>query len=106
MSDQAIDFEDLVGQEYDFYGCDEQRFKLDDQVYEVVDGEIMESSDRSGFHELPIARVVIEADAMCDEGYEINDLHDGHCWLNFGFGCHCWPGKHDFFEYTPKDAED
>ena len=116
MSDREIDFDDLVGLEYDFYGCDEQRFKLDDQVYEVIGDDdcaffaVVESSDHRGFHDLPIARVVVEFAAFNDEGYELIDLHDGHCWLRFETLINDTSERsYDtvfVFEYTPKEPGD
>ena len=107
MSDHAIDFDDMVGGEFDFYGCDGQCFSLDGLVYEVgEDGDVGLASDRSGFHALPIARVVVEHACFNDSGYELIDLHDGHCWLCFGEELVDTDYATQFvFEYTPKDME-
>lgn len=99
------DFNALIGGEFDFYGVDNNCFKLDDVAYEAVEDEAdgyrsmlgcVETRDVDGkiFFRTPIARVVLER----SEGYEKNewggeapmdlykltDLHDGHCWLRFG----------------------
>ncbi len=110
-SDQAIDFDELIGEEFDFYGVDGQCFKLDGNVYEAVEGdegldEVRISHDKHSFHELPIARVVIENGAFTDDVYELTDLHDGHCWLSFGneyadSSEHC---ASFLFDYFPKEA--
>lgn len=89
MSEETIDFDELVGQEFDFYGVDGQCFKLDDMVYEAIENdhrldEVRICHDQHRFHELPIARVVIENGSFADDVYDVVDLHDGHCWLNFG----------------------
>ena len=113
MTSREIDFDELVGGEFDFYGCDEQRFKLDDQVYEVIGDndcvffEVLQCEDNSGFHDLPIARVVVESTAFNDEGYEFIDLHDGHRWLRFEMLVNDTSERSydtEFvFEYTPKE---
>lgn len=102
-----IDFDELVGQEFDFYGVDGQCFKLDEKVYEAAErDEVKVCHDRHRFHELPIARVVVENGAFSDEVYELVDLHDGHCWLQFGTEPHCEKCRESLFvfEFTPKEA--
>jgi hypothetical protein len=108
----SIDFEELVGQEFDFYGVDGNCFKLDDVAYETIDGdgldEVRICHDQHRFHELPIARVVVEGAAFSDEVYELIDLHDGHRWLAFGTEI-CFTSERSYdvpflFEYTPKET--
>ena len=116
MSGREIDFAEMIGGEFDFYGCDGQRINLDGLVYEVVGDEdcaffeVVLSDDTSGFHELPIARVVVEGAAFNDEGYELIDLHDGHCWLRFETLINDTSERsydREFaFEYTPKGMTD
>lgn len=108
MSGQEIDVDDLVGGEFDFYGVDGQRFNLDGLVYEVDDeGDVSLVNDHSGFHAIPIARVVVEHDCVCCDVYVLVDLHDGHEWLRFGTGYDDEGEMHfDVFDYTPKPPLD
>lgn len=109
---QVVDFDDLIGEEFDFYGADGQCFKLGDTVYEAVEGsdgldEVRICHDQHRFHELPIARVVIEeSDPSTATGYQLTDLHDGDTWLSFGTMYHDTSERsYDalfIFDYTPK----
>jgi hypothetical protein len=113
-----IDFDDLVGAEADFYGVDNNCFKLNDVVYEAVEDEedgyrsslgCVETRDIESkiFFGMPIARVVIEsADEGSFDGYKLTDLHDGHEWLRFGTDDYddwypCFR-----FEYSPKPSQE
>ncbi len=62
MTRSDFDFDDLVGEEFDFfYGDSEPYFKLDDTTYEVQeDGEIVEASGSLPDFGLPVARVIVE----------------------------------------------
>lgn len=113
MTRSDFDFEELVGEEFDFfYGATERFFKLDDTVYEAIEETLsgIESSQlghveickdsRKDTFALPIARIVIEED---DEVYVFVDLHDGHEWLRFGT-IHQDDGWQFIFHYTPKDT--
>jgi hypothetical protein len=109
-----LNFNDLVGQEFDFYGVDNTCFKLDDQVYEAVEDEsdgyrsylgCIETREAQGkiFFTTPIARVVVEKDDDGDfEGYKLMDLHGGHEWLRFGTGAYDDWYPYFVFEYTAK----
>ena len=100
-----FDFDELEGSGFDFYGVDGQCFKLDEVVYEVIDeGEVLHRveicHDHHSFHDLPIARVVIERSEFAGTFYSLFDLHDSHCWLHFGTACDEYdPGF--IFDYTP-----
>lgn len=106
--DDVFDFDALVGTEADFYGVNDTSFKLDDTAYEVIEGEVfvevMIDEHPHRFPPLPVARVVVEE---CDDtmlGYQLTDLHDGHCWLRFGmdFGEPFSMPANFVFEYTAK----
>ena len=112
--ENIVDFDEMLGEELDFYGVDGTCFKLDDVIYEAVErndrlDEVREC-DRDKYHRFhasPIARVVIEE---CEDnrayGYQLTDLHDGHCWLRFGTEDYFTGGRsYDttfLFDYTPK----
>lgn len=115
MADREIDFDDLVGGEFDFYGCDGQCFNLDGLVYEVIEGDdgleaVRICQDQHSFHDVPIARVAVEGCAFDDESYELVDLHDGHSWLRFGDEVtdlfECGYSTQFFFEYSPRGLGD
>jgi hypothetical protein len=110
MSDK---FKDLVGKTLDFYGIDNNLFKLDDIIWEAVedpsDGyrsylNSIISSDTTGiFFNTSLAQVTVaEVSEYNCEGYDLIDTVDGHCWLRFGTY-----GLEDYypyfvFEYFPK----
>jgi hypothetical protein len=115
-----LDFETMVGMEADFYGVDNNSFKLDDVVYEAIEDEedgyrsclgcieINEEARASKiFFRMPVARVVVESeDDGYFKGYKLTDLHDGHQWLRFGTSDYddwypCFT-----FEYSPKPPQD
>ena len=100
MTRSDFDFDDLVGEEFDFfYGASEPYFKLDDTIYEVLEsGEAVIAEGSTPDFGLPIARVIVEDEGML---YTLIDLHDGHCWLRFGRGF-----DELIFDYTPKDTYD
>lgn len=109
-----------LGREYDFYGVDPNKFKIDNMVLEVVEDEIdgyrsalKEVSlvpDGSGiFARTPLDRVkIIESPQRISKYHQEDDCHevvsvaDGHVWLRFGtentddyYPCFC-------FQYSPK----
>ncbi len=116
MDPETIDLDDLEGTEADFYGVDNNCFKLDDTVCEAIEDEsdgyrsmldsveIIKGNDAKSkiFFGSPVARVVVEhSDDGTDNLYTLVDLHDGHTWLTFG------TDEYDYypcfrFEYTPK----
>ena len=119
MTRSDFDFEDLVGEELDFYGVDGNCFKLDDTVYEAIEDDgadyysqlgnvIIVESPRPSFG-LPLARVVIEHEEP--DIYQFIDLHDDHCWLSFGtryaldIDCSRSYDTVFYFDYTPKDID-
>ena len=119
-------FLSLVGGTYDYYGCDNQMFKLDDVVFEPVPdpqdgyrsmlGAIEVSTDADGlFFKTPLAKVRIVSFAneyMPDEngwgecindiGYRLIDIEDGHVWLQFGTGNYDDYYPYFMFRHYPK----
>ena len=110
-----FDFDELVGEELDFYGVSGQRFRLDDVIYEAIEEErgllgseldrVEVCADGKDTFDLPIARIVVEEDCGI---YALIDLHDGHCWLRFGTEYHYneATGESFVFEYSPKGPGD
>lgn len=111
-TENNLDFDDMLGDELDFYGVDGDCFKLDAVIYEVVEHyEVNVCHDRHCFHGLPIARVVIEeSDEDNITGYQLTDLHDGHLWLRFGTKNYFTSERSyeamPIFDYTPKALTD
>ena len=110
---EDFDVNDLVGEEFDFYGVDGNCFNLDDRIYEALEGDtsmdeiVLCSHSHHDFHIVPIARVVVEQAAFDDEAYELIDLHDGHCWLSVGteitgYNGHAYDTAF-IFDYTPRN---
>jgi len=91
-------FEDLVGQEFDFYGVDNQVFVIDKVPFEVLEDPsdgyrsyldtVKVAENNLIAFKVPIARIKIEyADDLGAEGfsgYHLKDVVDGHIWLRFG----------------------
>jgi hypothetical protein len=102
-SDFDFDFEDLVGEELDFYGVDEQRFRLGDVTYEVVEGKRgfhIEVSDTS-IEGLPIARIFVDHGSD-KNSFDLVDLHEGDTLLSFGIHS---VTREFYFDDTPKDPD-
>lgn len=113
---ETSDFDDVVGQEFDFFGVDNLHYKLGDTVWLAVEDESdgyrsylgsINKADHSDliFPDQPFARVTVEKyDTGSDEGFRIVDLVDGHVWLRVGTD-----NTDDYypsfvFEYTAKAA--
>jgi len=119
-------FLSLLGGEFDYYGCDNHRFKLDHVVFEPLEdpddgyrsllGTIEVSTDDAGiFYDRPLARVRIasyDGEFMADEegfgeevsdcGYKLIDVSDGHVWLQFGTGNYDDYYPYFMFRHYPK----
>lgn len=91
------ELENLVGSEANFYGVDNNCFKLGRQVFEAVEDESdgyrsylgsIEVRDPKGltFFGRPVAKVRIEKvdDGSSFDGYQLVDVRDGHVWLRVG----------------------
>ncbi len=100
-------FHALVGREMNFYGVVDEKFMLDEVVWEAMENEndgyrssIGDVVLRNDSHELfgkePLARVrIVDVDRPwdrardepydnVDDGYKLVDVQDGHVWLTFG----------------------
>ena len=89
-----------IGLEADFYGVDNNSFKLDNCVFEAVEDEndgyrscmdeVRMKDDTNGliFFQTPLARVRVEdrTDGVHGtfNGYDLVDVNDGFVWLTFG----------------------
>lgn len=113
-----------LGKEFDFYGVDNCRFKLDGTVYEALEdaydgyrsalGSVEVAQDPSDiFQKQPLDRVRVvefttpdtfhQSDGYNDfEGYVVESVKDGHRWLVFGTDdiSAYYPGF--VFHYTPR----
>lgn len=95
-------FEELAKQEkeLDFYGLDNNFFKLDNEIYEAIEDEsdgyrsylsdIKPTTDKEAENQLifftnPVDQVkIVEVDDTTFEGYELVAVSDGHVWLRVG----------------------
>jgi hypothetical protein len=85
-----------VGVCIDFYGVDNNCFKLGDHVFEAEEDEsdgyrsclreVHEVTNTGGliFFQTPIAKVVVQEARGIDEGFRLLDVLDNHVWLEFG----------------------
>jgi hypothetical protein len=111
-----MDFNDIVGQEFLFYGIDRQMFKLDEIVWGVeadsddecrsVDAVKLVNISGTFFRE-PIAIVVVEKDQRKhNSGYQLVDVEDKeHIWLRFGINDLNRYSPSFYFDYTPKKSK-
>lgn len=89
-------FEEMVGQEFGFYGVDGNTFKLKKLVFEAMEDESdgyrsclgsVEKKDPSGlvFFKRRVAKVkVVAVDEGSFIGHDLVDVKDGHVWLRLG----------------------
>lgn len=106
---------EMVGQEFDFYGVCSNEFKLDDTVFEALEDEsdgyrsylasIERTVSQGIFFKMPLARVkVVESSSRRGtfEGWSLVDVEDGHEWLCVGTD-YCDDYYPCFtFDYQPK----
>lgn len=92
-----MDFKDLVGRTFDYYGSDNHTFKLDNMVWEAVEDEndgyrsmledikFISKPTRLIFYNNSFARVMVEYDEESNYSfYHLRDVDSGHIWLTFG----------------------
>lgn len=109
-----MNFDELVGQEFLFYGVDNYMIKLDDTVYQVEEdlddgyrsilGEITIVHPRSKgtFFREPICIVkVIRDETGMNNGYILEDSEYKHTWLKFGTDNSEDDYPCFYFNYTP-----
>jgi len=110
-------FEELVGQEFLFYGQDGYQFKLDDTTWEVVQMQddagfprykktVQKSSyfQNHSFRREPIAIVSVLIDNKdYTNGYRLQDAEFDHVWLRFGNDTNDAYQPLFYFESTPME---
>lgn len=119
---KSTEFEEAVnGQTFDFYGVDNNCFKLGDTVWEAVEDEddgyrsYLDTVQRANDNTFvwpgqPFARVRVEEYTGDTEsfdhvdGYHLVDVTDGHVWLEVGTDRtdDYYPSFE--FSYTPKEG--
>jgi hypothetical protein len=111
-----MNFNDLIGKEFKFYGVEFNHFKLDDTVFEAVEDEddgyrsylgSVEIFDKEGliFFKEPLATIKIwEHDDGYRKVYKLLDVKDNHEWLVFGTENYDDWYPFFVFTYTPKQA--
>jgi len=110
-----MEFNEIVGKSYPFYGIDNQCFKLGQSVWEVVedpsDGyrsylETVSSHDASGLIFSGFAFANVRVVGSFGDGYELIDTYDKHIWLEFGTNYDDDYYPRFYFRYTPKVRKD
>jgi hypothetical protein len=118
-----MDFDDLIGKTFPFYGVANEDFKLGDRVYRAVEGDDTYSSyldeiqeipthEAGPFFATPIATVRVDKVKYADpssehvDGYLLVDVDDSHVWLIIGtdYGDQYYPLF--VFEYQPKSPKE
>ncbi len=112
-----------IGLEADFYGVDNNYFKLDDTVFEAEEDESdgyrscmrdVSEVDVNNliFFKTPIARVRVEDKSEANysssdgfDGYQLVDVEDGHVWLVFGTDNYNDYYPSYIFNYIPKEPK-
>lgn len=96
-----MEFDELIGKSFNFYGAAENQFKLNQMAWKAVEDENdgyrsclgsvqVALHQQTIFFRTPIARVRLEALQEQREhlgevvGYRLVDTKDGHVWLEFG----------------------
>ena len=110
---EILNFDDLIGKNFKFYGATEHQLKLDDMIWEVEEdacdgyrsmlGPISRKVSNAIFFKRPIAKVKVTGGG---NEYLLTDVADGHVWLRFGTD-----NADDYypwfvFDYQPKCAPD
>lgn len=88
-----LEWKNLLGSTWPFYGATENQFKLGRHVWRTVEDEVdgyrscletvEEVLSNAIFFKRSIARVVVRASTEID-GWDLVDVSDGHVWLTFG----------------------
>jgi len=89
---------------FDFYGVWNNKFKLDDQIWEALEDPddgyrsyletILATSDGSNFFHMPVAKVFVKkVDCKDFIGYLLVDVITGHIWLEVvtNYSDSCYP---------------
>ena len=114
---ESFDFDKYTGKKFNFYGVDNNCFKLNDKVLEAIEDDTdgyrsmlgtIEVSGKGGiFFRLPIAKVIVKkVDDGDNDGYELIDSKDGHTWLSFGTNRSSSFYPCFYFNYQPKGKDD
>ncbi len=101
--------------QFDFYGVDNNFYKLDDTIWEAIEdesdgyrsylGSIEQtfSGDKLIFFPQPLAKVTVqEFDDGQNKGYNLVDVEDNHVWLFIGTNYYDDYYPCFRFEYTAK----
>lgn len=97
-------FHSTLGKEFLFYGCLEDKFKLDNYVWTITNStgrifcpNLSQGEDiKKEFSPLPLAIVKVELDST--PKYYVIDTETKHTWLTIGLKP---DGTHILIQYTP-----
>lgn len=89
--EKVINFDDLIGQTFKFYGAAEHQFKLNTTVWEAIEdesdgyrsylGSVERKDSTAIFFRTSLANVILKYDG---DHYRLEDAADKHVWLKFG----------------------
>ena len=114
-----MEFDNLIGQEFLFYGVDNHMFKINDTIWEALEdpsdgyrsylGSIEVTTKNGIFFREPIAIVKLEKDdtpqasySIGCNGYKLIDVDYEHTWLVFGTDNTDDYYPTFYFNYTPR----
>ncbi|RLC45157.1 MAG: hypothetical protein DRH57_08545 [Candidatus Cloacimonadota bacterium] len=121
MNHKTIDmatkgFKILEGKEFYFYGVNENKFKIDDLVFEALEdpndgyrsslGAIVVIGDTGIYHKRPLAKVkMVYDDSGDDLLHKLIDIDTGHVWLAVGTGEFGDYYPYFMFRYKPDETQ-
>lgn len=110
--------EDRKMKTFQFYGVDNNCYKLDDKVWEAIEDEndgyrsylesieVKEKTDDLIFFSTPLATVQVkEVNDGYKRGWQLEDIQNGHVWLFVGTETYDDYYPCFRFEYTPMDSK-
>ena len=109
-------FKLLEGKEFYFYGVNENKFKIDDLVFEALEdpndgyrsslGAIVVIGDTDIYHKRPLAKVkMVYDDSGDDLLYKLIDVDIGYVWLTVGTGEFGDYYPYFIFRYKPDETQ-
>lgn len=111
-----MDFDDLIGHEFLFFGVDNHMFKLEENIWLVEEdaedgyrsslGPVKVAKHKGLFFREPVAIVRVELQDDARDGYILQDVEYKHTWLEFGTDNSDSYYPSFYFNYTPMDEKE
>lgn len=110
-----MEWEECVGEEFLFYGVDNETFKLNDIIWEAIEGDsdsyrselagVQAVTKKGIFFREPVAIVRVEVDEAGDNsGYKLVDIEYDHTWVEMGTNSSDSYYPMFYFNYYPRAA--